>query len=67
MTTELKARVLDLQDDNDKLRKAMQEMQEVLLKVATNLGVEPDENNQISLDAILSASNQQPEVDQLSE
>lgn len=67
MTTELKARVLDLQDDNAQLRKAIQEMQELLLKVASNLGVEPDENNQIPLDAILAASNRLPEVDQLSE
>lgn len=67
MTTELKARVLDLQDDNAQLRKAIQEMQELLLKVASNLGVEPDENNQITLDAILAASNRLPEVDQLSE
>lgn len=56
MSNELKARVLDLQDENEQLRKVLQETQELLLKVATNLGVTADEQNQISLESILAAS-----------
>ena len=56
MSNELKARVLDLQDENEQLRKVLQETQELLLKVATNLGVTANEQNQISLESILAAS-----------
>ena len=56
MSNELKARVLDLQDENEQLRKVLQETQELLLKVATNLGVTANEQNQISLESILVAS-----------
>lgn len=56
MSNELKARVLDLQDENEQLRKVLQETQELLLKVAANLGVTANEQNQISLESILVAS-----------
>ena len=56
MTTELKARVLDLQDENSQLREALKKAQETLLVVAGNLGVKPDEQNQITLEVILAAS-----------
>ena len=56
MSTELKARILDLQDENELLKKSNQELQEMLLEVATNLGVTANEDNQISFESILEAS-----------
>lgn len=67
MSTELKARILDLQDENELLKKSNQELQEMLLEVATNLGVTANEDNQISFESILEASKVKTTAEQVTE
>ena len=55
MSTELKARILDLQDENEQLKQGIQRAQETLMKVVEAFNIQPDENGQISYETIVAA------------
>ena len=55
MSTELKARILDLQDENEQLKQGLQRAQETLMKVVEAFNIQPDENGQISYEVIEAA------------
>ena len=52
MSVELKARILDLQDENEQLKQGLQRAQETLMKVVEAFNIQPDENGQISYETI---------------
>lgn len=55
MSTELKARILDLQDENEQLKQGIQRAQETLMKVVEAFNIQPDENGQITYESIEAA------------
>ena len=55
MSTELKARILDLQDENVQLKQGIQRAQETLMKVVEAFNIQPDESGQISYETIEAA------------
>ena len=61
MSTELKARILDLQDENEQLKQGIQRAQETLMKVVEAFNVQPDENGQITYESIEAALPQKVE------
>ena len=61
MSTELKARILDLQDENEQLKQGIQRAQETLMKVVEAFNIQPDENGQISYETIEAALPQKVE------
>ena len=67
MSTELKARILDLQDENVQLKQGIQRAQETLMKVVEAFNIQPDENGQITYETIEAALPQPPKVEQVTE